>query len=90
MKGLDVGESHVSQPVDVQVLHTAGCPGTPPTIDLIETVAAEMGIKIRLRKIVIESQEQATEFRFLGSPTVRVNGLDIDPAARGNTSYGFT
>lgn len=78
------------QRLDVEVLYTEGCPGTPPTIDLINTVAAELGIKIRLRKIIIESQEQATELRFLGSPTVRVNGLDIDPAARGETSFGFT
>lgn len=85
-------KDHTTKCVDVEVLHTEGCPGTPPTIELINTVAAEMGIEIRLRETLIteESQKQAAEFRFLGSPTVRVNGLDIDPAAREATSYGFT
>jgi hypothetical protein len=26
----------------------------------------------------------------LGSPTVQVNGLDIDPSARTSSSYGLT
>jgi hypothetical protein len=26
---------------------------------------------------------------FLGSPTIRVNGLDIDPASRNCTEIGF-
>jgi len=32
----------------------------------------------------------AMEVRFLGSPTVRVNGLDIDPTAWERQSYGLT
>jgi hypothetical protein len=49
-----------------------------------------MGIQIRLRKALVDSAEQADETRFLGSPTVQVNGLDIDPAARKSGSYGLT
>jgi hypothetical protein len=76
--------------VDVRLLYTAGCVGTPATVDLINSVAAEMGIQVRLERILVQSPEQANELRFLGSPTVQVNGLDIDPAARDNTNYGFT
>jgi len=32
----------------------------------------------------------AMEVRFLGSPTVRVNGLDIDPTAWERLSCGLT
>jgi hypothetical protein len=78
------------QPVDVTVLYTEGCAGTPPTIDLIKDVAREMDVSIRLSEILVQSADQATELKFLGSPTVHVNGADIDPAARANTNYGLT
>jgi hypothetical protein len=77
------------QPIDVAVLFTDGCANTPPTVALVEEVARKLDIQIRLRRVRIESVEQAEERKFLGSPTVLVNGLDIDPAARSCTSYGF-
>lgn len=85
MKTLNSG-----RPVDIKVLYTEGCAGTPGTIERIEQVAAGLGIPIRMEPILVESPEQALKQRFLGSPTVQVNGLDLDPTARQNTAYGFT
>lgn len=78
-----------TQRVEVKVLHTEDCATTPLTIDLIHDVAQEMGILIRSRKILIQSSEQTTDLKFLGSPTVHINGLDIDPAARDSTYFGL-
>ena len=78
------------EPLDVKVLYTEGCPGTPRTIELVEDVAAIMGTPIRMERILVETPEQAMEHKFLGSPTVLVDDLDVDPAARQNTAYGFT
>lgn len=33
--------------------------------------------------------EQAEQARFLGSPTVRINGVDVDGSAVGRTDYGL-
>jgi len=77
------------QPIDVAVLFTDGCANTPPTVALVEEVARKLDIQIRLRRVRIESVEQAIERKFLGSPTVLVNGLDIAPAARSSVAYGF-
>jgi hypothetical protein len=42
-----------------------------------------------VRLLPVESQEEARRSRFLGSPTVRVNGRDIDPGAEARTDYGL-
>lgn len=76
--------------IRVSVLSTAGCGNTPPTVRLIEDTAAELGLAIELASIPIDSQEQATAHRFCGSPTVQVNGLDIDPAMRDCESHNLT
>ena len=76
--------------VDVQVLSIKGCQATPPTIELVKTVAKKMNIAINLTVNVIETSEQAQEHRFIGSPTVQINGLDIEPAARKIELFGVT
>jgi hypothetical protein len=79
-----------TSPTDVAVLSTPGCAGTARTIELIHRVARELAIPIRVHEIVVQSPQQASDLRFLGSPTVQVNGLDVDPAARRRVDYGVT
>jgi hypothetical protein len=79
-----------TQLVKVQVISTKGCVSTPKTINLIQATANEIGAKIELDQIVISTQEEANKYKFHGSPTVLVNGLDLDRNMRDNTTYGFT
>ena len=37
----------------------------------------------------MESPEAAAEERFLGSPSVRVDGVDVDPGAAGRDDFGL-
>lgn len=57
------------------------CIGTDTVLeDVAETLrpALELaGYEVELIKIEIESKELAYEYRFLSSPTIRVNGADI-------------
>jgi hypothetical protein len=82
------GENIVKK-VEVRVLFSQGCDNTAPTIDLIEKISSESGIDLDLKMVPVESQEQAQQWNFLGSPTVQVNGLDIEPSARSATAFGF-
>jgi hypothetical protein len=43
--------------------------------------------KIELRRI--ESAEDAEHERFLGSPTVRIDGEDVDPGAGDRDDFGL-
>jgi len=76
--------------IRVSVLSTAGCGNTPPTVRLIEDTAAELGLAIELVSVPIDTREQATAHGFCGSPTVRMNGLDIDPVMRNRECYSLT
>ncbi len=74
----------------VTVLYMDGCPATPPTVDLIRDVAATLGLSISLEQTLIETPEHATATRFLGSPTVQVDGQDIELAARNARDFALT
>jgi hypothetical protein len=47
---------------------------------MVEQVVREEGIDARVLETVIQSIEQAVQVQFPGSPSVRVQGEDIDPA----------
>jgi hypothetical protein len=74
----------------VDILNFDGCPNNDATADRIRTVAAGLGIEIDLRFVRVESAEEAVRERFLGSPSVRVNGVDIDPSARDRSDFGLS
>jgi hypothetical protein len=56
-----------------------------PLPELLEH--AGITAKIVLRDI--PDGDSAVKERFLGSPTVRLNGRDVDPAARQRDDYGM-
>ena len=75
--------------VNVRVLYTEGCANTPPTVQLIERVAQDMGVPVEIAQVPVTSQAQAKALRFLGSPTVQINDQDIEPAARYLSDFGI-
>ncbi len=79
----------MTKAVNIVVYYTHGCPATPQTVDLIRNCVSELKIRAALREVRVTTQEEAVALRFLGSPTVHVDGRDIDPAARVARDYGF-
>ncbi|MGC8722431.1 MAG: DF family (seleno)protein [Acidobacteriota bacterium] len=77
-------------PISVLIAHTEGCGHTPATRELVERVAAELSLPIELKMTLVRTDEEARRYQLHGSPTVLVNGQDVDPAMRGRTDYGFT
>ena len=59
-------------------------------VEAVRRLASELRIPIRLEDIVIRSDEEARANGCLGSPTVLVGGRDVEPSARGRTSFGVT
>ena len=77
----------MDETVQVRVLYSEGCPNAPRTVELIQRVGKEVGVRVTIEQVLVESQDQAAELRCLGSPTVQVNGIDIAPSARRKTNF---
>ena len=63
----------------VELLYWDGCPSYPEAQALLERVLAEHGLDADVELREVRSEEEATELRFPGSPTIRVEGRDVDP-----------
>ncbi len=75
--------------VTIIVLYNEDCPTTPKTVELIRKCVSEMKVAAQLRQVLVRTQEEADAWRFLGSPTVQVDGVDIEPAVRASRNFGF-
>ena len=75
--------------IKVEILFFDGCPNHEPTVRLAQEVMADLGVTAEVCEIVVESLEDAQTRRFLGSPSVRVNGRDIEPGAESRFGYSL-
>jgi hypothetical protein len=65
----------------VEILSFEGCPNREGAVALVERVSRELGIEPELRLVNVPDPETAERARFLGSPTIRVDGHDVEPSA---------
>lgn len=63
----------------IELLYWQDCPSYPEAHALLEEVLAERGLDAPIEMREVGTQEEAEELRFPGSPTIRVDGRDIDP-----------
>jgi hypothetical protein len=73
----------------VELLYFDGCPNYLAARDTVETVASEIDISPDFRLVEVETPETAEELRFLGSPTIRVDGKDVEPGADERTEFQY-
>jgi hypothetical protein len=71
----------------VEVLHTEQCPHLPTALALVEQVQADLRVDAEVHTSTIADQQAAERARFLGSPTIRVDGHDIEPDAERRGDY---
>ncbi len=74
----------------VEVLYFKGCPHHEPTVELTKQVVSELGLGDSVEEVEVTNGDEANRLRFLGSPSVHVDGVDIDPEARVRTEYAMS
>jgi len=73
----------------IELLYFDGCPNYEALAPRLRVLLERAGVsgEILLRRV--ESEDDAQSLRFLGSPTVRVEGEDVEPGARDRSDSGL-
>jgi protein-disulfide isomerase len=66
------------QKVKIEVQHFEGCPNSKEMIARVKTAITEFGNNIEYKEILVETPEEAERVKFRGSPTVLINGIDLE------------
>ena len=75
--------------VNIGIFFIEGCPGVSSIADNIKEVIAEEAVDAEISLVLIETPEDARRLQFTGSPTVRINGMDIEPNRQAVKDYGM-
>jgi hypothetical protein len=65
----------------IELLYFDGCPHYEQTRELVERLARELQITPSIELVTVSDPDAAITRRFLGSPTVRIEGRDVEPGA---------
>lgn len=73
----------------IEILAFEGCPNANPTEDVVREALRLESIDAAIDLIEVDAPDLAHQLRFLGSPSVRVEGEDVEPSANARTAYGL-
>ncbi len=65
--------------MQIDFYYWEGCPSHEDALARLRAVMAAMNVTAPVSVIEIQTEGDAQEHQFIGSPTIRVNGVDVDP-----------
>ena len=71
----------------IQFLYFEDCPSHDDALERLRGVMREEGVKVDIEIIKVETEQQAQELKFIGSPTILVDGQDIVPVPPDSRYY---
>ena len=74
----------------VEILYFEGCPNHEPARVLVERLASQLRIEPEIELVEVPDPDAAVALRFLGSPTVRVDGVDVEPGAQERLDFALS
>jgi hypothetical protein len=74
----------------IQFLFWEDCPSHSQALGRLQAVMAELGLEPPIERIEVLTDEDAQRLGFPGSPTIRVDGVDIDPTGAAQMGTALT
>lgn len=70
----------------IELLVTDGCVNQGPTGALLQEVVGALVPDVPVHRIIVQDEEQARVLAFVGSPSIRVDGVDLEGDPVGSVS----
>ncbi len=74
---------------EIYIMFIEGCPSVSAVAKYIDEVIAEEAVDAEISLVLIETLEDARKLHFTGSPTVRINGKDVEINFQDIKDYGL-
>jgi hypothetical protein len=73
----------------IQVLYVPNCPHHAVALERLREILVGESLEAHLDEVLVSTPEMAQSLRFPGSPTIRINGRDIETHERKAASVGL-
>ena len=73
----------------IEILYFADCPNYLPTVERVREALQVECTSAEIRHVEVPDAADAATRGFLGSPSIRINGVDVEPSARSGGVVGM-
>ncbi len=73
----------------VEVLYVPDCPHHSSAVNQLRDVLSAEGVRTEINEVAVMDAKAAEEYRFRGSPTIRINGRDIAGESHSPISFAL-
>lgn len=74
----------------IELLWFAGCPNHVAALEMVRDVVRETECEAQVKSVHVDDDQAALRLRFPGSPTIRVDGADIEPGYEPQDPFAVT
>lgn len=78
------------QVMKIELLYFEGCPNYIPARQMLRDTLDSLCREEQVYEVEVRSQAEAEAIRFVGSPSIRINGSDIEGWARTAKDFGLS
>ena len=73
----------------IEVLYVPNCPNHAVALERLREILAGESLEAHLNEVLVSDARMAQSLKFPGSPTIRINGQDVEPQSEQITSFGL-
>lgn len=73
----------------IEVLYVTNCPHLPTAVKQLKAILSAEGVADEIQEVEVKDGRSAEQFKFRGSPTIRINGRDIDLATQASELFAL-
>jgi hypothetical protein len=73
----------------IEVLYVPNCPNHAVALERIRQIISEESFQKHVNEVLVRDAEMAQSLKFPGSPTIRVNGQDVEPQNEKTAAFGL-
>ncbi len=73
----------------VELFYFGGCPSVGYATENVREALRLEGLGAQVEMVTVETEAEARTLRLIGSPTVRIDGRDLEGMAAEARGYGF-
>jgi hypothetical protein len=73
----------------IEVLYVPNCPNHAVALERLREVLSPESFQKHVNEILVEDADMAQSLEFPGSPTIRINGRDVEPQSEKTMAFGL-
>jgi hypothetical protein len=73
----------------IEVLYVSNCPNHAVALERLRELLSPEGFERHVNVVLVRDAEMAQSLKFPGSPTIRIDGQDVEPQGEKAAAFGL-